>query len=190
MQAHSPGLNLTGGDTVQAGSGAQAHHVLVGGRDHHGVLARRHVVPPGRVDVLGHGFTGAARGARGVDVEVQAVLVALAQQQRGLGLPGGGEAVHLFQVGGADLVVDQAQHATGADRRELRRVPQQAHARTVFPGQGQHPIQLGGAGHPGLVHQQDRALIDDQALRYQAAVVCVQQLVDRVGSDAELVAQN
>ena len=54
---------------------------------------------------------------------------------------------------GADVAGEQAQRATGVDGGELGRVADQAQQRPSVLDVAQQGVQVGGAGHPGLVQQ-------------------------------------
>jgi hypothetical protein len=86
-------------------------------------------------------------------VEIEGAFVADAQLEGGLGFVGVGEPVEGVEFDGTDVGGQQAQGAAGFDGRELPVVPEQAHARAVGFGDGQQSVEVAGADHARLVHQ-------------------------------------
>ena len=142
--------------------------------------------------VSGETFDGGVEVAVGVDAVVAVVgvcdvRVSVAKLECCVGFPGVGEAVEFGQVMGDGVgVVDEfGEHVAGADGAELLVVADEHGSPSVRGGELVVGPESGGVDHAGFVDDHDGAGCESMGGSGAVGlVVFVEELVDRVGSDA------
>ncbi len=102
-----------------------------------------------------------------------------------------GEAVQVGEFDGADVVGDEPQGAAGLDGAELPRVAEQPDLRTGAPCVREEFVEAQGAGHAGLVDEEDVAAAQRvPGVRGMWSLEFVQELVHVLRPAAEFGAED